>query len=86
MCMCVWAQSPCDGWIRPWAVRAVSGHTVHNDPEENTVLSIPNPHASTDSEDIVVSLIALILDLTLKYTLFANLTSILKSPISCSHW
>ena len=24
----------CDGWVRPWAVRALSGHTVHYDRKE----------------------------------------------------
>ena len=35
---------PCDGWIRPWAVRAVSGHSVHPDPEKN--LMELDPHKS----------------------------------------
>ena len=36
---------PCDGWIRPWAVRALSGHSVHFDPEKNLMELDPHKFA-----------------------------------------
>ena len=35
----------CDGWIRPWAVRALSGHTVHYDPTKNLMELDPHKFA-----------------------------------------
>ena len=35
----------CDCWIRPWAVRAVSGHTIHDDPEKNLMELDPHKFA-----------------------------------------
>ena len=35
----------CDGWIRPWAVRALSGHTVHYDPAKNLMELDPHKFA-----------------------------------------
>ena len=35
----------CDGWIRPWAVRALSGHTVHHDPAKNFMELDPHKFA-----------------------------------------
>ena len=35
----------CDGWIRPWAVRALSGHTVHHDPAKNLMELDPHKFA-----------------------------------------
>eukprot|EP00439_Symbiodinium_sp_Y106_P022887 s4429_g2.t2 len=35
----------CDGWIRPWAVRALSGHAVHYDPAKNLMELDPHKFA-----------------------------------------
>ena len=40
---------PCDGWIRPWAARAVSGHSVHPDPEKNLMDLDPHKFAISPS-------------------------------------
>ena len=40
---------PCDGWIRPRAVRALSGHSVHFDPEKNLMELDPHKFAISPS-------------------------------------
>ena len=43
----------CDGWVRPWAVRALSGHTVHYDPEKNLMELDPHKFAISPSLSLV---------------------------------
>ena len=38
-----------DGWVRPWAVRSLSGHTVHYDPEKNLMELDPHKFAISPS-------------------------------------
>ena len=42
-----------DGWVRPWAVRALSGHTVHYDPEKNLMELDPHKFAISPSMSLV---------------------------------
>ena len=42
-----------DGWVRPWAVRALSGHTVHYDPEKNLMEIDPRKFAISPSLSLV---------------------------------
>ena len=43
----------CDGWVRPWAVRAVSGHSAHPDPEMNLVELDPDRFAISPSRTLM---------------------------------
>ena len=43
----------CDGWVRPWAVRALSRHTVHYDPEKNLMELDPHKFAISPSLSLV---------------------------------
>ena len=42
-----------DGWVRPWAVRALSGHTVHYEPEKNLMELDPHKFAISPSLSLV---------------------------------
>ena len=43
----------CDGWVRPWAVRAVSGHSGHPDSEQNLVELDPDRFAISPSRTLM---------------------------------
>ena len=45
--------SQCDGWVRPRAVRAVSGHSAHPDPEMNLVELDPDRFAISPSRTLM---------------------------------
>ena len=53
--------SQCDGWVRPWAVRAVSGHSAHPDPEMNLVELDPDRFAISPSRTLMNELGELIM-------------------------
>ena len=42
-----------DGWVRPWAVRALSGHAVHYDDEKNLMELDPHKFAISPSMSLV---------------------------------
>ena len=44
---------PCDGWIRPWAVRAVNGHTTHPDQSKNLWEIDPSKFAISPSMSLL---------------------------------
>ena len=44
---------PCDGWVRPWAVRAVSGHSTHRDPAKNLLDIDPDKFAISPSVSLL---------------------------------
>eukprot|EP00439_Symbiodinium_sp_Y106_P043044 s1558_g5.t1 len=46
----------CDGWVRPWAVRAVSGHSAHPDSEQNLVELDPDRFAISPSRTLMKEL------------------------------